>query len=74
MTVFDVSKLLIPIMIRGEFSLRVEAILIHIAAMAMMKNVMVCASDQHINNVTNVKHRMFYSKKLFIFYQLLFFI
>lgn|GEM_PF-1851436 len=67
MMVFVVCKLLIPIKIQGNYSLHVEAILLSIAAMAMMETVMVCASDLHINNGTNVKHRNFYSKKLFHF-------
>lgn len=67
MMVFVVCKLLIPIKIQGNYSLHVEAILLSIATMAMMETVMVCASDLHINNGTNVKHRNFYSKKLFHF-------
>lgn len=41
---------------------RVEPILISIATMAMMNTVMVCASDLHIINATNVMYQAFVCK------------
>lgn len=45
----------------------VEPILISIAAMAMMKAVVVCAVDLHIINETKVRYRKHLSK-FFIFF------